>query len=300
MNIHQTQAHGDFLTSIGWKILNRRYKKTDTYYFLRKIPLLPFHLLKIQRMPIELIDWKFVDSISKEYRVIEALVEVDVFGQKDQEIRDLAERGFRRANDFMLTTKTRIIDLSQSELQLIKAMKPKTRYNLNKSGKNLLDYRVMDLKEVVKRPDIFERHYELLKINAKRIKMLLLPKSWILKQWKAFENNGFVVEVTKNGEMAALATFYVSDTTCSYNLNGSTELGRKLFAPTLAAWTGLIEGKRRGLQLFDFDGVCDERYAKKQQKFAGFGRFKSGFGGEEVYFPPMYRKKDYKRLFDLR
>lgn len=298
MNIHQTEAHGRFLELIGWQVLRHRYKETTTYYFLRKILFLPIYFLKIQRLPLELIDWKFVEKIKAKNRVVETVIEIDQMDPSPVEMPELVEKNYVPARDFMLTTKTRMIDLEKSELQLIKAMKPKTRYNIKKSEDNNLIPRIVGLEEVVKNYNLFEQYYELLKQNARRIGMLLIPKSWILKQWQAFGKNGFVIEIRKKEELLAIATFYVSDNTCSYNLNGSTERGRKFFAPSMAVWEGMREGKRRGLKLFDFDGVCDERYPKTQKRFAGFGRFKAGFGGEEVYFPPMYRKNELKKLFD--
>jgi lipid II:glycine glycyltransferase (peptidoglycan interpeptide bridge formation enzyme) len=299
MNIHQTEAHAMFLRLIGWRVVKHRYKNQMTYYYLRKFPILPIYFLKIQRLPLELIDWKLVETIQRRYRVWETVVEVDQWAATPMIIDQLEKQGYSKANDFMLTTKTRIIDLKFNELQLIKAMKPKTRYNLGKSRKNNLTVKVIDLEEVVNSERKLEKYFKLLKQNANRIKMLLIPKNWVTKQWQAFQMSGFVVEIGRNNELVAIATFYLSDTTCSYNLNGSTKLGRKLFAPTLAVWEGMKEGKRRGKTIFDFDGVCDERYGKSQKRFAGFGRFKAGFGGEEVYFPPMYRKIGWNQLFDF-
>lgn len=287
------------MEAIDWKVLHHKYHHNLTYYFLRKIPCLPIHFLKIQRLPLELIDWDFAAEVEANYRVIETVVEIDHSDVGPVEIPELTQRGYVRAKDFMLTTKTRMIDLTKSELQLIKAMKPKTRYNLKQAQKHDLVTRVLPLKKVINNQELVDQYYDLLDTNARRIKMLLLPKNWIWRQWQAFQNQGFIVEISKDSELVAMATFYCSDNVCSYNLNASTELGRKFFAPTLAVWEGIKKGKEMGKSVFDFDGIYDERYPKSQKRFAGFGRFKAGFGGEEVYFPPMYRKRTLNRLFDL-
>lgn len=288
MNIHQTEAHARFLESIGWKVVKHRFNGQDTYYYLIKIPFLPIYFLKIQRLPEELIDWKFVEKLKQEYRIYEMVVEVDKTGERPPEISKFIERyGFRPETDFMLTTKTRLIDLTKPSATLIKEMKPKTRYNLHKAKQNNLATKTVGL-EVAAR---HEEYFKLLQSNAKRIGMLMLPKEWLRQQWLAFKKNGFLIEVrSKEGELVAVSTFYTSQTDCSYNMNGSTEMGRHLFGPTLAIWQGILEAKRRRLATFDFDGVFDERYPKRQKRFEGFGRFKAGFGGKEVYYPPMYRK----------
>jgi lipid II:glycine glycyltransferase (peptidoglycan interpeptide bridge formation enzyme) len=279
MNIHQTKAHARFLRSIGWKV--------ESLAYIRTLPLLPISILKLQRVKLEDIDWTSVTALQKKYHVYETLIELDQLDDKPQVIEI---PGFKPAADFMLTTKTRIIDLTQSENQLLSAMKPKTRYNIHVAQKNSLTATIWSTQHVAKNNELFEVVYGLLRDNAKRIQMLLLPKSWIKKQFECFGNDGFVVGVFRDEQLLNVAVFYCSDTTCSYNHNGSIEISRRFMGPTLAVWAGMREGKRRGLSLFDFDGVFDERYPKRQSRFKGFGRFKEGFGGSEFYFPPMYRK----------
>jgi hypothetical protein len=41
--------------------------------------------------------------------------------------------------------------------------------------------------------------------------------------------------------------------------------------------------------MFDFEGIFDERYPKSNRDWLGFSKFKSGFGGKEIYFPPPFK-----------
>ena len=59
--------------------------------------------------------------------------------------------------------------------------------------------------------------------------------------------------------------------------NCSTETGKKLFAPTLCVWEVIKESKRRNLQIFDFEGLWDERFPKLNKNWQGFSQFKKGF-----------------------
>ena len=288
MNIHQTKAHADFLRSIGWIIEEKIIRGTRVYAFVRELPVLSISVLKLQRICPKLIDEEWIEYLEKKYHVYETLVEIDELDLYPKTI-DLAK--FMPAADFMLTTKTRIIDLSQSEDLMLAAMKPKTRYNIHVASKHALFTSIWSTKVIAGNDDLFEMIYGLLRTNAARIKMLLLPKQWIKKQFGCFGNDGFVIGVfDAKKRLVNAAVFYCSDTTCSYNHNGSTEIGRRFMGPTLAVWEGIKEGKRRGSLTFDFDGVFDERYPHTQKRFQGFGRFKEGFGGNELYFQPMYRK----------
>ncbi len=85
------------------------------------------------------------------------------------------------------------------------------------------------------------------------------------------------------------ATFYMtSDTTVYYSHNGSLLEGRKMFAPTACVWAGMVEGRKRSLNQFDFEGIFDPR--SKVVKWKGFTRFKKGFGSKEVMYPGLYSK----------
>lgn len=288
MNFHQTEAYARFLRLIGWRVEICGAVRA----FVRPLPFLPISFMKLQRVSVNRINWDWVKRLERKYHVYETVIEPDELSPTPPQIdARLLSRGFKPATDFMLTTKTRIIDLTAAEATMLAAMKPKTRYNIHVAEKHHLKTKVWTMDTVVGDEFLFQNYYELLVRNAKRIKMLLLPKAWIRKQFVAFGNRGFVVGAISVDSTALLnaAAFFTSKDTCSYSHNGSTTLGRKQMAPTLTIWEGIREGKRRGLTRFDFDGVYDERFPT-QKRFQGFGRFKEGFGGEELYFPPMYRR----------
>lgn len=292
MNFHQTPAHAAFLASIGWKTETFPTQQGPIRAYLKQLPLVPITLMKLQRVPIERIDWEWVHELERRYRVYETLVEPLAYGSLPTlPIPELVAHGFHTAKDFCIATKTRVLDLHLNPNQLLADMKPKARYNIRLAQKHGLITRITSAGEVARDSTHFNRYFQLLSTNARRIGMLLLPKTWIYHQLLAFDQTGFVIDVYHQDNLVATATFFISDTDCSYNLNGSTPVGRRLMAPTLAIWTAIEQAQRLGLDIFDFDGVYDERFPR--QKFIGFSRFKAGFGGKEVYFEPMYRRNWY-------
>ena len=64
----------------------------------------------------------------------------------------------------------------------------------------------------------------------------------------------------------------------------NTSVGRNLLAKPLVLWEAIKESKRRGLKVFDFEGIYDKRFPKLNKGWKGFSNFKKGFGGEKVEF----------------
>jgi lipid II:glycine glycyltransferase (peptidoglycan interpeptide bridge formation enzyme) len=169
-----------------------------------------------------------------------------------------------------------VIDLGSNNQALLNKMKAKTRYNINLAQKNNLRVEITDKLD----QDI----EKVLNGNSWRNGLYGMNNYWLRAELEAFGDKAFVVKVSDGRSLVATAIYLTSDTTVYYMQNGSTDTGRKLMAPTLAVWAGIEEGKRRGLKSFDFDGVSDER--KPIKKWSGLTRFKEGFGGKAVYYPP--------------
>lgn len=292
-HLHQTRAYADFLSSIGWKVVRHTYLDTEGYYFLRNIPLTPFNHLKIQRLPRMLLDWDLIHRLEKQHRVYETVIEPAEMIRESGEVESyFTKHGFHRAHDFMLPTATRVIDLSYDKKALLGNMKRITRYNVRQAEKNELIIKIVEAGEVASDETLFSLVYDYLHVNARRVGMFLLPKSWIKKQFLAYGKKGliFFVRQKRNETLLTLMTMFLTDDGAFYAHNGSNLEGRRLFAPTFAVWSGMLEAKRRNIRWFNFDGIYDERYPKSQRRFRGFSRFKSGFGGEEIFYCPLFRK----------
>ena len=67
--------------------------------------------------------------------------------------------------------------------------------------------------------------------------------------------------------------------TATYLHGASSRKNKELMAPHLLHWRIIQEAKKRGLGQYDFGGI-DEK------KWPGVTRFKIGFGGSVVEYPP--------------
>lgn len=299
--LRQDLNHAQYMRLIGWKI---EVSPAGIKAYVRPLPLTETSVMKIQRVPWKKLDYDWVKNLAKKYRVITTYIEVDervrqgVLEKPDNQligkainpiIQEMKGRGFKPLKMGMVSSKTQVIDLEGPETELLKKMKTKTRYNIGLTKKRGLLTKIWTGTAVLKDPEILGRYLKLIKQNNKRVGYWGGQESWIRAQFKAFTDQAYVVAVTdEHDHWLGSSLYLVAGDTSYYAHNGSTERGRKDMAPSLVVWEGMREAKNRGLKYFDFDGVYDERFPVK--RWLGYTRFKQGFGGNYVYYPPAFEK----------
>ncbi len=165
---------------------------------------------------------------------------------------------------------TLLIDLSQSETDLLAGMHQKTRYNI----------RLAEKKGVVIKHDRATygqagAWWQLLSTTSKRDnfklhsqkyyeRMLSLP---FVELWRA----------EYQGEILAEAIIAYYGDTVTYIHGASANANRQLMAPYLLHWAAIKWAKQNGFKYYDFYGV-DER------RWPGVSRFKLGFGGQIIKY----------------
>jgi len=291
-DLRQTREWAEYLRKIGWKIekfsiLNfstfaeaSADRQFSNYLYIRKIPLTPFSIAKLQRASGE-VDFKNVEKLCRKNRVVRLYVEPLTKNRLSE---------FKKCMNGFLPCRTLQINLNQSEGKILQKMKSKTRYNILVAKKRGVEVRVVGGRKLAHSPLLFRTFLAMLQENAKRLKIFGMPEKWLKAQVMAFGDKCFVaLAYPSTGSGLVAGNFLMtSKDGCFYSHNGSTGLGRKMMAPTLCAWEAVREAKRRNLKVFDFDGIDDGTRALKRWK--GFTRFKKGFGGKEIEFAAMRAK----------
>jgi lipid II:glycine glycyltransferase (peptidoglycan interpeptide bridge formation enzyme) len=204
----------------------------------------------------------------------------------------LDQRLYKPAPGGIAPSKTLLLDLTLPGLDLLAQMHSKTRYNIRLAERRGVATRVLDGPAILADPTSLDAYYTVYQQNCQRLEMECESKAELQTFVQTFSEDFFVVFADlPNGETGAVAAFIQADQALVYQMNGSTEAGRQDFAPNLVVWAGILEGKRRGCTQLDFDGIYDERYPKGQEKWRGFSRFKTGYGGQEVTFPGSFVKR---------
>lgn len=171
---------------------------------------------------------------------------------------------------------TMVIDLKKSDVELLGFMHPKTRYNI----------RVAERAEVsVSTEGTFSEFWELLRETASRDGFFLHQKEHyemlLGTASPQFSNEIFFARLGPKAIAAIMINFYAPSGRAVYLHGASSAEHRNVMAPTLLHWRVMREARRRGYELYDLGGV-DER------AWPGLTRFKKGFGGRIVDYPPSY------------
>lgn len=260
-DIRQSPLWAKYLKELGWE--SHKFEKNFIYY--KKLPFLGT-VIKYQR-PEGKINLKKLLAFAKEKKALILKVEP----QKDS--REFQKFGFHEDSFPLSPPKTILIDIAVDEKQLLSQMHPKTRYNIGLSQKKKIKIETSD--------DI-----------SLFCQFSPLPEKETKTFWKTFtpKNAFMLVALSDNKEPLAGVLIGLWQKRAHYMFAFSRDEGKKLFAPTILVWESFLKCKKMGLKIFDFDGIYDKRYHSATRAWRGFTRFKKGFGGKEIEYPPVYSK----------
>lgn len=164
-----------------------------------------------------------------------------------------------------------LLDLAQSEEELLKNMREKTRYNIRLAERKGLELGINN--------GDFERFWQLLNQTAKRDSIKLHPKKYYEQMLKIVPCS--IISITHGGQWLAAGLFIGFGDTFTYVHGGSSNEHRDLMAPYLMQWSAIKLAKTNGYRYYDFGGVNPEKTSDPdfRTKWAGITRFKKGFGG---------------------
>lgn len=196
---------------------------------------------------------------------------------------------------------TQIIDLTKSEEEMLKGMHPKTRYNIRLAQKKAVEIKELSDEEG------FTIFIKLYFETCKRQKYFGHDLNYHKIIWQNLKNkiSHLLIAFYKNIPLAAFELFFFKNT-FYYPYGGTSLEFRNLMASNLLMWEAIRLGKRLGAKEFDLWGSLSPAY-QQGHPWAGFTRFKEGFGGSFREFagsydlvcnPLLYRF--YNLLFNLR
>jgi len=223
---------------------------------------------------------------------------------------ELKEAGFVKTKNVQ-PARTLILDLNQSEEELLAQMHEKTRYNIGLAARRGVTVKMTEYNE-----KDFDAFCDLLSATAKRQGIRIFGKEYYRKQlqignnaphpplnirgggsqnpphpsfskegeekgtslWKReagrdFQNLLFIAEYQDKAIAANMMNVFGQ--TATYLHGGSDNEFRALMAPHFLQWEQIKYAKNTGCKTYDFWGF-------DEQKWPGVSRFKKGFGGREV------------------
>ena len=186
--------------------------------------------------------------------------------------------GFRKAPMYLSVEFAGVLNLENSEEEILKNMRQRLRRALRKAEKNQI------IIEKTSDPKAIHDFYQIELQTAKRHDFYAFSEDFLTKQFAAFaKNNEAVLYIAKlRGEILAenFMIFYGNE--ASYHYGVSSELGTKYSGAPLLHMEAMRDARKRGIKRSNFWGIVDENDTK--HRFYGVSVFKRGFGVEELKY----------------
>ncbi len=192
----------------------------------------------------------------------------------------LPELDLRPAPMHLHAQNTVILDLTQSEEDLLMAMRRQTRYEVRRADK--LGLRVVeDSSETA-----FEEFHAVQAETAQRQNFVPPSKKELLAERTAFSPNNLKLYkvLTEDNQPVAYGLILIYDQEAEYFEAASTELNRKLPGAYALLWRAIRDLKAEHIERFNLWGIAPP--GVERHRYSGVTTFKTGFGGEVVEFIP--------------
>jgi len=177
---------------------------------------------------------------------------------------------------------TQMLDITKSEDELFKNLKPKTRYNI----------RLAQKKGVVIKEENNDQGFKIFNdlyfTTCNRQKYYGHTTKYHQIVWNNLKNDisHILVAYYQNQPLVVYQLWYFKDK-FYYVYGGSSELHRNLMAANLLMWEAIKLGKKLGAKTFDMWGSLPPNY-DQNHPWAGFTRFKEGYGTKFVQLVGSY------------
>ncbi len=176
-----------------------------------------------------------------------------------------------------------VVNLTQTEDQLLKAMHPKTRYNIRIAQKHGV--------KVEERTDdeAFEIYLKLYFETTQRQGYHGHNTHYHRQAWNTLKDNGMARLLIASYENQPLTAWMLLNfkNTLYYPYGGSSKIHPEVMANNLIAWEAIKLGKKLELKNFDMWGALGPDANPKDPWF-GFHKFKQGYGGKLVEYIGTY------------
>ncbi|MBA3724653.1 MAG: peptidoglycan bridge formation glycyltransferase FemA/FemB family protein [Candidatus Levybacteria bacterium] len=200
----------------------------------------------------------------------------------------MTELGLTPAAHPLFTKYTFVLDLTQSEEEILKNMHSKSRYNIKVAQKHTVQVKEDNSDKA------FKAYWKLTEETTTRQKFYAHTKRYHELQWETFKHSSMKDELTSHlftatydGKILTTLLFFVFRDTLYYPYGASSNEHRNVMHSNLAMWEGIRFGKSLGLTKFDMWGAMGPDPDPKDPWF-GFHNFKEKFSPDHVEFIGSY------------
>ena len=299
----QTGEWGELKSAFGWKPVRIICGSVGVQILFRKLPLgfsvgyIPKLAVNSKQSAFSQELWREIDLVCRQNRAIFLKLEPDLLQDAGPNQLPITNYQLRMSPHNIQPPHTIIVDIKDSEEEILARMKQKTRYNIRLAEKKAVTVRAWDDIEAFHNMMIFTGKRDGFGVHSceyyQRVYDLLHPR----------QMGELLLAEYEDKPLAAL--FVAQNGNRAYYLYGaSTDEERNRMPTYLLQWEAMKWAKARGCEEYDLWGVPDEEEATLEANFEtrhdglwGVYRFKRGFGGElkravqamdRVYNPLLY------------
>lgn len=255
---------------------------SDVYQMtIHKVPHTPFHIGYIPRSRLpskQVLD--FIKSLSSQKNIIFVKFEPNI--ESDKTNRQSIMPALQESPHPLFPKWTQLLDLEKGEDLLIQMMKPKTRYNVRLAQK-----KGVVVKEVSNETG-FKTFIDLYFDTCKRQRYFGHDLLYHETIWNKLKGKiaHILIAYYDNRPLAAYEVFLFNEI-IYYTYGGTSELHRNLMASNLLMWELIRFGRNNKAKKLDMWGSLPPVY-KETHPWAGFTRFKEGYGGTFIEMVGAY------------
>ena len=272
----QSWEWGEFRKKTGNKILrlgiSRNKKLIEAFQLtIHRIPFTPLSLGVILKGPKPSItSLKALKTIAQKENLLFIRMEPNVKMEDGLKTLNLLRHFGAKEGRPFFTKSTFIIDLTKSEEDLLKAMHPKTRYNIKVAQRHGVN---MSLDNSEKASN---RYLDLTDQTTKRQNFFAHTQKYHELMWKSLKGKiAHLLTATYKGKILATWILFAWKDTLYYPYGASSDEHKNVMASYGLMWNAIKFGKKLGLKKFDLWGIEEGK---------GFTKFKEGFRPEVVRF----------------
>ncbi len=320
----QSYSWGEFKRATGWtprRIALQNIENPGQYdiaaqVLFRTVPRLPLpvSVAYVPRGPVSLtpdIDWqeaafwRKVHSAARKrgaiFLKVEPNIALDEHTTKIELDARMSTLGFRPSGRLQ-PARTIVLDIDKSEDDILKAMKPKTRYNLRLAGRRGITVRP------ARTLDDLRAFFNLLETTGQRDEFGIHTFPYYSQLWDTFGPGGTNTLLILLGEhpdeterisgpIAGLLALRFGHEAI-YMYGASDNRGREHMPNYLLQWEAMRWARENGCTVYDFWGIPDppteddtseeSTAVNARSGLRGVYWFKKGFGGREITYPGAY------------
>lgn len=234
-----------------------------------------------------LLNWKdesVIEFITKELKIIANKHKAVFVRVRPQLLKSIEseeifiKNGYKKAPMHLHAEHTSILDLTQTEEEMLKNMRRQTRYEVKKASRLNVKVKKYEAKEKI------DQFINLQQETAKRQGFVTSSEKFLKTLTEVFSNDANIYVSTKDGPVLNMGLVLKSGQEVDYFEAASTPQSYKLPGSYGLLWQAIKDAKQAKYKRFNFWGIAYSNDPKN--RYAGVTTFKRGFGGEDITYLP--------------